>query len=139
MYIISMALRKTAVTPVLMHWSHRSLAQSHQYFVLTVPTNQHVIFCIVSVNHQVRSPPVCLRKPETWRWKSLWWSIRQSLTATRRLLEVPALQMNRGHIRQNLAAHLCSSKDDVDSPLIIEANIGLLCGQENEKRKKMAT
>ena len=32
---ISMALRKTAVTPLLMHWSYCSLALSHQYHLTT--------------------------------------------------------------------------------------------------------
>ena len=54
----SMALSKTAVTPVLMHWSYRSLALSHQSgacyirckLILTLPLNKSTF---IGSNHSV--------------------------------------------------------------------------------------
>ena len=39
MNLILIALRKTAVTPVLMHWSYRSLALSYPYVLYSLIQN----------------------------------------------------------------------------------------------------
>ena len=61
--VISMTLRKTAATPLLIHWSYCNLAPSHRY-VPRINHTVHAFLCFVVVPVNITCPSWSLH----WRW-----------------------------------------------------------------------